>query len=319
MKTGNTQRWQGSRRDVYEEVTKYVVEALERGEILWQKPWNSYGLPKNITSGKHYRGWNIFFLNFVCLLKNYRKPYFLTFLQAKELGGRIRKGEHGYNIIYWAAIEDKYHSITVKSEITGDEKTVHPFKRVPKLHTVFNITQTEGIEFPTTENVERSLTEKIQACEEIITGMPQRPAIIHGGERACYIPVLDEVRMPAQSLFHSDEEYYCALFHELGHSTGHASRLNREELKDFSVFGDSTYSKEELTAELTASYLSGISGIGQKTIDNSAAYIRGWLHKLRDDKRFFLRAATQAQAAADFILNIETTSTTIHQPMEIAA
>jgi antirestriction protein ArdC len=188
-------------------------------------------------------------------------------------------------------------------ENTGQEREVSPMIRVPKLHTVFNIAQTEGITFAIDETLKRSHTEKIEACEQIIAGMPQQPPIHHSGDSACYYPLRDEVYMPEQSLFLADESYYSTLFHELAHSTGHQSRLNREEVMKTDRFGGVVYSQEELTAELTAAYLCGVSGIRQKTIDNSAAYIKGWLSKLKNDNKFFLKAARQARAAADYILN----------------
>jgi len=291
------------RQDVYTEVTDYVVASLEKGDIIWNKPWNSYGLPKNVTGCKPYRGWNAFLLNFVCLIRNYSVPYFITYLQAQQLGGNVKRGERGCQIIYWAAVKSKYQTVLVIDEHTGREKEVPAMIRVPKLHTVFNIAQTEGITFAIDESPKRSDTEKIEACEQIIAGMPKQPPIHHMGNRACYVPSLDEVYMPEQSLFIADENYYSTLFHELAHSTGHSSRLNREELMNSDMFGGKVYSQEELTAELTAAYLCGVSGIKLKTIDNSAAYIKGWLAKLKNDNKFFLKAARQARAAADYILN----------------
>ncbi|MCS3801088.1 ArdC family protein [Niastella sp. OAS944] len=303
MATFNYRAANADHKDIYSEVNDYVIAALEKGDIIWQKPWHGYGLPRNITGETPYRGWNAFLLNFVSLFKEYATPYYITFLQAQQLGGSIRKGEKGYRIIFMAPVKSKYHSRTVRDEATGIERQVPEMIRVPKMHTVFNIAQTEGIEFQVDKPTERTHIQKIAACEEIIAGMPKRPPITHKGDQACYVPSLDEVFMPAQSLFHNDEGYYSTLFHELAHSTGHISRLNREELMTDDSFGGKNYSKEELTAELTAAYLSGVTGIQQATIDNSAAYIKGWLHKLRDDKRFFLNAASQARAACEFILN----------------
>lgn len=311
MKTDNKTRRQPTNRDVYDEVTSYVVSALEQGSVIWQKPWHSMGLPRNITGTTSYRGWNAFLLNFVCLLKHYTFPCFITYRQARQLGGTVKKGEHGYQIIYWAEVVSRYPATTVVDESTGLEKEVRPLIRVPKVHTVFNIDQTEGIDYDLHVPGERSQVEKIDACESVVGGMPQRPNIIHLGNAACYIPSTDEVFMPGQGWFISDEAYYATLFHELAHSTGHQTRLNREELVKTDGFGGQTYSKEELTAELTSAYLCGVTGIRQTTIDNSAAYIQGWLKKLKNDKKFFLKAATQAQAAADFILHVGDNKTSL--------
>src|SRR5262245_3273838 len=119
---------------------------------------------------------------------------------------------------------------------------------------------------------------------------------------AYYRPSTDTVNMPQRELFPKAEHYYSVLFHELTHSTGHMSRLNRETLRDMLTFGDTNYGKEELVAEMGAAYLCGVAGIVNETVDNSAAYIQGWLSKLRKDKRILIQAAAQAQRATDYIL-----------------
>lgn len=186
-----------------------------------------------------------------------------------------------------------------------NEEQQHPVYRVPKVHTVFNIDQTHVIEFPKVEELFRSHTSKLQACEETVNNMPLRPMIKHGGDSAYYHPVHDYVQLPNAEQFHSDEAYYKTLFHELAHSTGHETRLNRKVLIESDAFGKELYSKEELTAELTAAFLSAVCGIGEQTIINSAAYIQGWLKVLKNDKRLILKASSQAQAATDYILNKE--------------
>ena len=134
--------------------------------------------------------------------------------------------------------------------------------------------------------------------------MQLAPSIRHSGDRAYYSLMSDQVTMPAKNLFVNDEAYYTTLFHELAHSTGHEKRLNRKELLEHDGFGGENYSKEELTAEFAAAFLSGITGIQPATINNSTAYIQGWLKSLKDDKKLLLTAANQAQKASDFILGI---------------
>ncbi|HLL44379.1 MAG TPA: zincin-like metallopeptidase domain-containing protein [Segetibacter sp.] len=138
----------------------------------------------------------------------------------------------------------------------------------------------------------------------MIKNMQAAPSIRHSGDRAYYSLMRDQVTMPAKDLFVNDEAYYTTLFHELAHSTGHEKRLNRKELIEHDGFGGENYSKEELTAEFTAAFLSGITGIQPATINNSTAYIQGWLKSLKDDKKLLLTAANQAQKASDFILGI---------------
>lgn len=151
-----------------------------------------------------------------------------------------------------------------------------------------------------------STFEPIAKCEQVVTAMPKRPAINHHGARACYSPALDTVSMPESKLFESGEGYYSTLFHELIHSTGHVSRLNRREITDPIRFGSDPYSREELVAEMGAAFLCGHCGIENKTIDQSAGYIQSWLGKLKEDRRLVVHAAVQAQKACDFILDLET-------------
>jgi antirestriction protein ArdC len=176
-------------------------------------------------------------------------------------------------------------------------------KDIPMIryYKVFNAEQTEGIDYP--KPPERDFN-PIEEAEKILAGMPNRPAITHGEARAYYRPSEDRVNLPPQGSFTSDEAYYSTLFHELAHATGHASRLDRKEITEVNLFGSHDYSKEELVAEMGSAYLCGASGISPQTIDNQAAYIHGWLRKLRDDQKFVVLAAAKAQKAADYILNI---------------
>lgn len=292
-------------KDIYQNITESVISSLEKGNIIWLKGWHSFGLPRNISTGKTYRGWNVFWLNFHARLNGYTTPYYLTFNQAKAMSGFIKKGEKGTQITYWATVENHNQMIEVLDENTGEASTMHSTRLIPKVHTVFNIDQTQGIEFPQVEKLFRSDAEKIEACERVISGMQNRPFIKIAGDRACYNQVTDTVTIPDIELFHSDQEYYCTFFHELGHSTGHRSRLNRKELLDYDGFGGENYSKEELTAEFTAAYLSAVTGIEQSVLTNSAAYIQGWLKALKEDKTLVFKAAAQAQKAADYILGVD--------------
>lgn len=296
---------QNNSKDIYQQVTDQVIESLEQGTVIWQQAWNSFGLPKNITTGRAYRGWNLFWLNFHTLIRGYSTPYYLTFHQAQQLKGSIRKGEKGTRITYWATIEQKKTRVSVEGNSGDSTQVESTLKMIPAVHTVFNLDQTEGIRFPAVEQLYRSEAEKIAACEAVVGNMPNRPTIIHKGDKAFYVRRHDEVTMPDMRLFHSSEAYYKTLFHELAHSSGHENRLNRKELLEYDGFGGENYSKEELTAEFTAAFLSAVTGIHPKTLTNSAAYIKGWLQALKNDKRLVLSAASQAQKAADYILGTE--------------
>ncbi|HLY68173.1 MAG TPA: zincin-like metallopeptidase domain-containing protein [Puia sp.] len=283
--------------DTYKRITGFVIEFLEKGEVIWRKGWNEFGLPQNIASGYQYKGWNSFLLNFITMHYGFRTPYFITYRQAMDAGGTIRRGQNGFIVIYWATFENKSKPV----EIDGEKKFLT--YRVPRSHTVFNIDQTLGIVYPKVEKLLRSQIQKIDACEKTIECMPQKPLILNRGDEAYYDKVTDCITLPAVEKFCSDEDYYKTLFHELAHSTGHQKRLNRPELNQSGGFGKELYSKEELTAELAAAFLCAICGIEQNTLTNSAAYIQGWLKVLHNDKKMILKAASQAQAAADFILN----------------
>ncbi|WP_374950255.1 ArdC-like ssDNA-binding domain-containing protein [Mucilaginibacter sp.] len=169
--------------DTYQEVTDAVIKALEEGTVIWQCPWNQVGLPKNITTNINYRGWNLFLLNFHSSIKGYPTPYYLTYKQANDLKGSIKKGEKGIRIIYWAQIELKNQTDDATSQPV-DENAKPRTIMVPKTYTVFNIAQTEGIDFPTFEAEVRSEAEVIESCENVIANMPNKPTIRKNGTNA---------------------------------------------------------------------------------------------------------------------------------------
>ncbi|MET3980656.1 antirestriction protein ArdC, partial [Mucilaginibacter sp. UYP25] len=205
---------------------------------------------------------------------------------------------------YWAEVELKNQSAETNQQPKVDEATKPRMIMVPKSYTVFNIAQTEDIDFPAFEAELRTDAEIIQACEDVIANMQNKPTIRKNGSNAYYQPTTDIVVVPSLKKCKSKEAYYSTLFHELAHSTGHESRLNRKELLNSDGFGSATYAKEELTAEMTAAFLGAITGIGQATIDNSAAYIESWLKALKNDKKLIIKAAAQAQRAADYIMSV---------------
>lgn len=281
------------KNDVYTIITDRIIELLEQDIIPWKKPWRGTSdFPRNLISKKIYRGINIFILFSV----GYSSPYWLTFRQAKSLGGSVKKGQRGYPIVFW-----KKHQ--VEDRVTGDTKQI-PFLRY---YTVFNVDQCENLDeskIPEQEKVQNLDFKPIADCEEIYANMPNRPGITEG-PNADYNPVTDQIRMPGRSRFESEVEFYSTQFHELVHSTGHQSRLNRPELTKTTNFGSQTYSKEELVAEMGSAILCGIANISPSVIEHQAAYIKGWLKKLREDKKVVVNAAAQAHKAADYILNMQ--------------
>ena len=277
--------------DVYQIITDRLLAILEQGTVPWRKPWN-YGSergPLNLVSKRHYQGINCFLL--ACT--QYGSPYWLTFRQAQQLGGNVRKGEKASPVIFWKIYE--------KADSQADDSK----KRLPVLryYSVFNIEQCDGITAPAPDVTTWHEHNPIDAAELVQLSMPNRPAVYIGGIRACYSPIRDNVHIPELFRYERAEEYYSVLFHELAHSTGHQTRLNREGVTGNHFFGDAVYSREELVAEMTAAFLCGHVGIENVTLANSAAYLQSWIKTLRGDKRLAITAAAQAQKAADYILN----------------
>ena len=276
---------------VYEIVTDRIIAELEKGTIPWRQPWKYAGLPANFVSKRRYRGINILLLSSA----GHSTRYWLTQKQVENLGGYVRPGEKATLIVFW-----KWLQIAKRNAEAGKQKQVQ-FPMIRR-YDVFNTDQVEGIGHRIPPEQPRSF-KPIQRAEETISRMPNRPEILHGDERAYYTPWLDRVVLPPKTRFDSEDDYYSVAFHELTHSTGHPSRVKRFEANSMIPFGSLDYSKEELVAEFGASFLCAEAGIDASVITNSAAYIQGWLSVLRKDKRMVLLAATQAQRAADFILN----------------
>ncbi len=280
--------------NVYQIITDKIIAQLEAGTIPWHKPWATFqGMPKNLVSKKEYRGINVFLL--AC--QQYSSPYWMTYKQAEERGGHVRKGEKSTMVVFWKMM-DRYG--TDDDEISSDS-SVSGKAPLLRYYNVFNLEQCQDIESPTQEVPTYQFT-PIKNAEQIISGMKDRPEISYGGNRASYTPVSDKIRMPYEERFEQNEAFYSVLFHELGHSTGHKSRLDRKEVMEKHEFGSESYGAEELCAELCSSYLCGVAGISNQTLDLAASYIDGWLNVLKQDRKMIVVAAARAQAAADYIL-----------------
>lgn len=295
--SGGTVQRESPHPDVYALVTERITAALEAGTVPWQKPWaTAGGLPRNLASGRPYRGMNVLLLS---LGQPFQSPWWLTYKQAQELGGHVRKGERSSIVTFWKFREGKKDTGE-----DGEPDTAAPERRAPLLryYHVFNLEQCEGIQAPSSAEFTPKEHERIALCEAVVADMPQRPVIQRDPRQACYVPTLDRVGIPDLSRFVTAEDYYATLFHELVHSTGHASRLARPSLGTPTPFGTPDYSKEELVAEFGAAFLCAHAGIFPHVADNQAAYINGWLSALKKDKRLLPIAAAQAQRAADFIL-----------------
>lgn len=302
--------------DCYQMVTDKIVALLEKGLIPWAKPWTSGKSIKGPINAawSHSTGEAYSLLNQM-MLADPEKDYktiaelmsdvcgeWLTFKQVQEVGGKIKKGAKGRPVVFFKPleVEDKEHT---------DEDGNPKKKTIPilKYYTVFKLDQTEGVnqKYHNKTTEETPEPEKNKTAEEIKDDYLKHYGIKLNhvaGDRAYYSPMLDCVVLPKREQFKGSTEYYETLFHELTHSTGHESRLNR--LKGVAAFGDEVYSTEELVAEIgAASILATLGMSNDKTLNNSAAYIQSWLKALKNDKKMIVVASARAEKALDMILN----------------
>jgi len=284
-------------RDVYTIITAQIISQLEKGTVPWRKPWAEAGPPQNFISKKHYRGINVWLLASL----GYEHNLFLTWKQIKEVGGSVKKDEKAQIVIFTRWVEKN-----VKVKIDGveqDEVRKVPFLRYYK---VFNISQCVDLPLDKLPKKNENMNNPIEACQAIYLNMPDRPEIHEDHDYAFYIGHGDYINMPFMERFESSEAYYATLFHEMVHSTGAPTRLNRKAwLKDtsYATTNEDKYSLEELIAEMGACYLESVAGIVDSQFQQNTGYIEGWLSKLKSDKRFIVIAGALAQKATDFILN----------------
>lgn len=286
-----------ARPSLYDQVTQRIVGELEAGRLPWVQPWGhgpgapETGLPRNALTGRSYSGINILILWGAVIEHGYPAQSWLTFRQAREAGGSVRKGERGTCVVY----ADRFVPDTEKRRAreTGEEPRRVPFL---KRFTVFNAAQCEGLPgdlpAPCVALPERAV---VPVAEDVIAASGVEFRI--GGSKAFYAPAPDYVQVPPQPAFFHQIDYYRTCLHELTHATGHASRLGRD-LSD--PFGSKGYAREELVAELGSAFLCAALGIVPTV--RHADYIASWLDVLREDNRAIFRAASAASKAADWLL-----------------
>jgi antirestriction protein ArdC len=288
---------------VAQSITKEIIAELEKGEVVWQKGFinvNGRGA-ENYFSNRLYEGFNQFYLSYRAQKMGYATAQYISFNQAKELGGNVRKGEKATTAIYWKV--GKYDT----GKKTTEGEAIEKKSFVPFIHYVFNIAQVEGVDFVEQSKPELFDTNTIEVCEKIVAEMQNAPIIKTEGNQPCYLPFLDEIHMPMIGQYKNAERYYKTLFHELAHSTGHKDRLNRfkEENNLIPSFSSESYCREELTAEMGAAILCGHAGIiTSDLMENSVAYLQGWMKALKKDSNLIITAANKASKAARFILGI---------------
>lgn len=330
------------RVNVYEIVTRRIVEGLENGNAIWRKPWRTDGvsLPQNLNSRRPYRGINVFLLG----LAGYESPYWVTYDGATKAGipwtdeakaerlaalngmsaekategktprvfteddlaetqGHVRPGEKGTVIVFWRRYE---RAAREGEEPTRIDENGRGFVTGATLryYRVWNAEQCENLKIPEVKNPQEF--DPIESASSIIADYPEDMCeMVHvAGDHAYYSPSLDRITLPRPTQFEPREAYYSTAFHESVHATGHESRLNRFNGDvDETTFGSDSYSREELVAEMGASFLCAIAGIDVPQItQNSEAYLKGWLDKIKGDDKLVIQAAGQAQKACDYLL-----------------
>lgn len=282
--------------NVYELVTQAIIKQLKQGIIPWERPWVGIESCSNYVSGHRYS-----------LLNQMLLPYsgeYATYQQWQSVGGQVRRGCKGSTIVFWSMWLRKIDKQTGKPATANtpeDDIVTQPIP-ILKYHTVFHISQVDGVESKLKEIELPNVVKDDRKAERIIGNYINREGIVVTREfqmKSAYSLNSDKVILPLKEQFKSTEEYYSTVFHELVHSTGHKTRLNREYGYKF---GDKKYSREELVAEIGSAMLCKECGMFNKTKKNSAAYIKSWLSRLEEDTNLVVAAGGQAQKAVEFIL-----------------
>jgi antirestriction protein ArdC len=278
-------------KDTYQRITDAVIEQLEAGTKPWIRPWrgNSRGslVPRRVT-GEAYRGINVLMLWLASELAGYEENTWLTYRQAQELGGQVRKGEKGALVV-------KYGTFAPKEREDDDDRGIPYLKG----YTVFNVEQIENLPQEFYRPAEALSTTQVPHLEAVETFVRNTGAVItYGGTTACFRPTPDDILLPDRVRFVDEVHLYSTLLHEMSHWSGAKHRLDR----DLSGrFGSESYAVEELVAELSASFLCADLGVAHDPRGNTASYLESWLKVLKNDKRAIVSAAAKAQAAADYL------------------
>jgi antirestriction protein ArdC len=292
------------RADVYRDVTARITAALEQGTVPWRQPWNpAAGRPASMSTRRPYRGVNFLLLVLAAAERGYRSRWWGTYRQIGELGGQVRRGEHSVQVVFYKQLE-----------IGGDPGGPagnDRVRRVPLLRAfrVFNAEQADGLP---------DRFGPAEIAEPELAGQPQdvlNAYLMHGGPRLehaegadpHYHPSRDLIVLPAPHQFRTRAAYYATAFHEAAHSTGAQSRLGRPGVAEFEHFGSGRYAREELVAEIGGAMLCSATAVANDASlrDDSAAYVAGWLKALGDDRKLVVAAASQAESAADRVLQAE--------------
>jgi len=283
-----------SNQEIYQKVTAIITEELKNGVAPWKIPYKTaypfLGANKSAVSGKRYSGINAIVTYLVAQKRGYSSCAWATFNQWKSQGRLVAKNEKGTPILFYQMIE--------KENEEGQKESIP----CAKYFHIFNENQLERDQDGYITSI---LDTPNLKAESVLSESPLKNILILKG-RPAYQPLSDSIYMPLKFEFKTEDSYYSTLFHEIAHATGHETRLDRDSLKKIGSFGDHSYSKEELVAEMTSAFLQGVCGI-ESELSQSASYCESWLRKLEHEPNLFVSAASLAQKAADFILNTKTT------------
>ena len=282
-------------KDTYQRITDAVIEQLEAGTKPWIRPWrgNSRGslVPRRVT-GEAYRGINVLMLWLASELAGYEENTWLTYRQAQEFGGQVRKGEKGALVV-------KYGTFAPKEREDDDDRGIPYLKG----YTVFNVEQIEDLSQEFYRPTEELPTAQVPHLEAVETFVRNTGAVItYGGTTACFRPTPGDILLPERARFVDEVHLYSTLLHEMSHWSGAMHRLNRDLT---GRFGSESYAVEELVAELSASFLCADLGVAHDPRGNTASYLENWLKVLKNDKRAIVSAAAKAQAAAEYLHGLQ--------------
>ena len=309
--------------EIIQAVNDKVIDGLKDKGLSWFRPWKSgeENQPLNRLSSKHYKGFNIFLLNAEMIRHDYTSNQWLTFKQVSQMDGKVKKGSKSTEIYFWKLgyqdmktgkfLTDKQiKSVNLREKFTSNGKPIDRYRKTfaIRYYKVFNLDQTTGIEPLKFEpSINASFTNN-EMVDSIIDGYISRsnPLVLtvsKTSNQAYYSPSNDLVVMPEQDSFVDSDSYYKTLFHELAHSTGHNTRLNRKGVASMNYFGSESYAQEELIAEISSMYLTGLCDLNPKDSDNnSQAYINGWVKKFEDEAKECFFAMQQATKCSTLIL-----------------
>ena len=290
-----------------------VLANLEKGNLFWTQGWVAAGAPESAVTGKKYRGINNLYLSLVAMAENYGDNRWATFRQMEEKGWTFKKDEEGHTLGKGKSVSVEYYEMrdketkrrfdrSVLDGMTFDEQREYMDKNVywlRKFYRVFNCSLMDGV--PAKEMPTIDVNDRIEKAEAILDYWNANESkIVYGGSQAFYRPSTDEVHLPEREKFKSTQSFYDTAFHEIGHSTGHESRLNR----DLSGgFGSQSYAMEELRAEIASIFMAQDLGIepSEDRLQNNAAYIQSWKDEIKENPNALFTAIADADKIARYV------------------